>query len=512
MYLTRYSLINGLCSGDREVSWKLSRFRLISIVLHDPDDSRFKERMQARYSDLRRETGQDMIFMTFMRGLQPEFRQSPQIEALYNDPHFNDKELLDGFIRAVAPDVELPAIVLAESLTSNRYIILESSADEFDRQLIELGMYCSSLGRQSLMSPTEQPFLESLGRYRCVEKDRSLAEELTDMLALTELQSNSAREWAYRRLEELEQDMDVRSATGENAQDATIAYYSYKSAVESGIRRVDRPVKDRLKRRTPQEGPEDGALITDDGDMPLFSVSSGNESAYNIEPRSIRPISDTPTFYQTYKIDTRRMRGLEMCERLSRNAIEQYNRLLPRFLGSITRPTDDEAYFADGRQSGPRSFSPLISYLNDFIDRELNLTIVQQMRRCLGIPMPEYYRQFCPTGRAEVKTGRDHVVDLNEYRQGRLQPLSIGDAFYAYKEMCTGRCAHKIPYPLGSGFMDNWYVLMRVRNRGFHAQYEEEDMVDFYRFREYIEAFKNLTMNYLSAMQEIKCMLKGVVS
>ena len=75
-----------------------------------------------------------------------------------------------------------------------------------------------------------------------------------------------------------------------------------------------------------------------------------------------------------------------------------------------------------------RSYAPLTCYLNEFIEREINFSLVQQMRHKYGIEMPEFFARFKPRCWVTVRTP-EQEIKLNACKYpDRWAPVMLGQA------------------------------------------------------------------------------------
>ena len=129
------------CSEGRGFS-RLDRFRLIAIVVHDPDNQDFINEINNNYAELNYRTGRDFVYITFC-GIPDDYN------PFHNEgipPTENDADLI-RLIQKQFNISRLPALIVTDSIQSNRYVTFESSIEEIFNQLIILGESASSFGR-----------------------------------------------------------------------------------------------------------------------------------------------------------------------------------------------------------------------------------------------------------------------------------------------------------------------------------------------------------------------------
>lgn len=499
--LSRFQMMSGLFSGDYFYARKLSQFKMVCIVLPDPYDNTFRRRMKDSFLALHEQTGQDMLFISFVNPPKEwrDTRRSLDFESvekqnLFAEEGSDDKQLISSFIRSTAPNTQLPAIIVTDDLISDRYVILESSISRFEEQLVEIGLFCTnSDGRTQVIDGRFLEVLDKLGRYQIIrDETRPLAARLADVFAIQPRNyERFSKSWADARLTALEQEMK------NGGQDAAVAYYNYQTSIQKAkdtIRRINTPkppASDQHSIRPPKGGDEFRLLITD-------------------EMAEITP-EYAPTFYKQYKIEEHGVKGLRLCEPLSKDNIEQFNNQLQFLQFTIHKrhPSEDDMMYMDSEHSRVRSFMPLACFLNDFMDREINLSLVQQMRQLYGIEMPEYFARFKPGCWAKVQTPRQEVKLNAVTSPDKWVPVMFGQAMYAYLEVCNPFSSPHIDEPLGDEFMSLWKILLDCRNITDHAQYNPESIMNYPLFKEQYGAFSRILEKYLWKMMDIKNKLRG---
>ena len=497
--LSRFQMVAGLCSGEKYIADTFSGFKVICLVLHDPYDERFKMKMRRCFDDLYHGTGKDMLFVTMVdipdierRVLHARSSDDRTRLNLASESNIDDRLMLNCFIRSAATDVQLPAIIVTTDLLSDEYAVLETSEGAFVNQLLDIGHFCTRMeGRFPVSAPRFYEFLNFIGPCQMVHGTRSLAEQFADVLALERSTYRSySKRWADRRLEELR----IAMENNPDQRDEYIAYYNYKIGVDKAKRAetVHRWV----------EGKDIDILYQQD----LSDICEHR-------PPHRRPIrfDEGVTFYRRYKIDTDFIEGFERCEALSKCDIEQFNSLL-RFFVKGKDPALDTIMYTDKARQSIRSFMPLSVFLSEFLEREINLSLVQMMRQRFGIEMPEYYRRYKKNYRAVVRGKKGFEVGLNKCRYpDQWVPLMFGEAYYAYKTLCEADGDAEQPRfePIGENFLSLWENLLDVRNSAGHAQYKQEDIIDYKKFQGQYSSFMAMVNGYLLKLMEIKSLMKG---
>lgn len=128
-----------------------------------------------------------------------------------------------------------------------------------------------------------------------------------------------------------------------------------------------------------------------------------------------------------------------------------------------------------------RDFSSLISSLSRIIEIELNLSIVQLIRKINGIDMPQYFNKVAEE-KGDVNIQKDQkVIKLNEEKKdNKLAPQSLGEICFLiniYKGKLPGNINHFAP-----NLNNVLHKLRTARNNASHSFVEDEKIfIDFYK-------------------------------
>ena len=64
--LSTFQQLAGLCKDEYDARETFSKYKVIAVVVHDPDDKSFKRRMKFSFERLHETTGRDFAFITFI--------------------------------------------------------------------------------------------------------------------------------------------------------------------------------------------------------------------------------------------------------------------------------------------------------------------------------------------------------------------------------------------------------------------------------------------------------------
>ena len=477
--LSRFQMLSRLCSDDREIRDALASYKLTCVVLHDPDDKRFVARMRKMFPSLHRQTGKDLLFISFIN--PPKEWEEPDClgfkhvdsRRLCVESGFDSWLMVNHLLPIVAPDANLPCLLVTDALLSREYVLIDSSVEQFPDQLVQLGEYCLQTEGRFLVSDHHfLEFVSALGSSSLFElPERSIAAALSDVLALSEIsheseENSDAEKWADYRIREW------KTAGGNAATDC----FRYESAVKREKQRKERLLRPAVVRRSAMSSRALERPNRVDGDTTLSLYSF-----FQITPKSI----------QDY----------DLCHARSRGNILEYNDILEFFVPKRTFDEDKVAY-NDKQRMYPKSFKQLAQPLAEFFEREVNLTLVQLMRQYFGIEMPEYYRKFKRDCMAKVRTPKEVSLNACEYPD-RLKFVTLGNAYHAYKTMCDPYDIYKMPEMIGGSFLDDWNRIANMRNDIDHPDYYEEDFFGYTEFRRFHSVFISILRDSLWKMEAI---------
>lgn len=448
----------------------MRRYKLVCILLHDPDDKKFVNHIRRRFVSLDEATGKDMLFITFMEPPK-QWQENDgfdvaerEMHNLCAEPHFDDWLVINHFLPKATPESEeLPCMIVTDDLLSRRYVLLKSSIDSVDSQLVAIGRYCSEReGRFPVSDPAFMQFAATLGSCHLENlAQRSLAEEILETLTLNEEYNEGRFSFVPQPSSSSSEDRDRGHAVGPPSPSG--------QRIHARRATVHRP----------------GRQIT----------------------------TMEPTLYKKLLINVNDIRGYESCNVRSRGNIIRYCNSLSGYIPKKRRFSDAfepplELLYEDREKTILKSYNSLALPLALFFEAEMNYTLVQLMRRHFGIDMPEYYMKFMEGKEATVQTGKidsPQPVRLNSSdEKGRLKQVLIGSGYYAYITMCNPRRGYGMQDVIGGSFTNDWRNLLHLRNDVCHASIYEDEFFGYKEFLIFFNSFKSILQDSLWKMEKIK--------
>lgn len=203
-------------------------------------------------------------------------------------------------------------------------------------------------------------------------------------------------------------------------------------------------------------------------------------------------------------MDTLDKKLTEGCDKISKMYCKSYNQLVQLL---------DRVLSGDKGILQEWDLSSLGLYLCKCVEQEVNSSLVQLMRKYLGIEMPKYYCRVAKGIRrrdASVNTGSDyspHFIGLNDYfdsdHRDVLKRIPLGDAYHAMTTLLASDengWFNDYPFLKNARFQEIWRTIFTSRNRIAHAGAvirHEDFLLCFSACKEFLE-------NYMPLLASIK--------
>lgn len=150
-----------------------------------------------------------------------------------------------------------------------------------------------------------------------------------------------------------------------------------------------------------------------------------------------------------------------------------------------------------------KDFSCLISSLSRIMEIELNLSIIQWIRKCEGIEMPRYYNKVKRSASVMRVTSRDIMLNNTISGGDELEPQTLGNIQYLM-------CQYHDDFPeeikiIAPDFIKIYRMLRKERNNASHTAINgEAEFVEFYdKFCIVVKS------GWLKTLMDIKEKLRG---
>jgi hypothetical protein len=480
MFLTNYEVLRtigygGDFSTSKELAKVLARFKLFGVILHDPKHHvEFDQVLEVIFPRIDFLTGKEFLFFALTKPSK-EWCDRNSSRDYYQILNGNDSLIpLDG-INGRDPSItaftiadglgidynDLPAIVLATDLGSNKFHVVKTCAAHLELQMTEIGVLTSekvkidSLDDPDLLSLIKE--IDLCGGSFNMSSDEGIAKIMSDFLSFIN-QSTS-----HGAVAELAKKQMI---------DYAVRYHQTKDFIRD-------PIKlDKLNQ--------------------FFLGCLSNLRDANRDA--------------TFKIDDR-------CEDKSRIIFQTYNMVAPLFESLSIAPLLDGGPNSNSTTGAlgwhmnnhDVDYYPLIGSLCKIFEIEVNLSLVQWFRRALEIEMPRYYKKYYHdksksyTVTPIIKGSENpRPIDLNRGQGEIWFAPGIGESELVMKKFLNQK---NVPDEIKDYdvLLENWSTLRRYRNMGAHTE-----TIGKKEFEAVQTAFSNLiSTNLLSQMNDIKVTLRG---
>ena len=173
--------------------------------------------------------------------------------------------------------------------------------------------------------------------------------------------------------------------------------------------------------------------------------------------------------------------------------IEAYNKVLEAFLDFNCKIKD---------------YSALGLFLSKIIENEINHSLVQMIRKCHGIEMPDYYCKVKNNlGSLIVKSGnRDIDLNATDSKNGGLNNLALGEACFLWHQMHKESAKYNdfITFGIDDKLYLNCKKLTELRNYCV-AHSEPTSWGDFC---EVFNCFQNIMKYHMPNLMEVKNLMR----
>ena len=124
---------------------------------------------------------------------------------------------------------------------------------------------------------------------------------------------------------------------------------------------------------------------------------------------------------------------------------DQNSRIYCESFNTLCQALPDGAIEISSEQMSELDLSALCIYMGKYVEQEINSSVVQLMRKCCGVSMPDFYCRRDPSlaTQCDIVTGNGRVVRLNEQANRKdetsLKTIPLGDSFHAMEVLLQTR-------------------------------------------------------------------------
>lgn len=443
----------------------LNKFKLKVFVLHDPNDRKALSNLRNDFYQLSEETGKELLFVTFFSPVG--FREVDSFvcsnETLLCDRSFTEDQMYALRQQLALEHIPFPMMLVTENVDSDDVIVTQLNGTDISNALRILSMRCKEqipFSKENLETDVRDALCGQLPYEPNIFKkhlDLPLADimtsyfarELVSKCAGNPILKNSLKEWSEYNEEHLKREMSAERQKEEpdsGRYDRLLIKHIEDKSIKKKILSIrTRGWEDIQGEMLLQEGPRMGFCCRPSG-MHALTLQK-HVSSYEIEDA------------YPFSIDESLMKG---CERESLRSYRSAKQIFPK--NGI-----DEDF----------EYTGVALYLNKVIEIELNSSIVQEMRECLGIEMPEYYCKYKEAKQSyKIESQDGKVYDLNAHIDNEWKRLELGPFLGAYSQM--GRMKDESEFQmLKYEFKKILYRFYNRRNGPAHyLSMEKEDFIE----------------------------------
>lgn len=474
---------------------KLDQYLITTLVIHDPADEEFKKLVRNEYEDLCMRTGNKHLFVSFIspeseRWNRPSYEPESGIKSLAFEKGMDNEVVLSLLCTSLGlKEVAPPFLLVTNSLASNRFYIIPTSTKQFREQMMSItmiGEMCSDT-RLNIDSPEFEKSMSRLSPAAEYKKIyRSIRDVLLEMTAPQYAKSND------RMIRDSAMKLIRRSD-----------YYKKNASpiqYERSPRYNDDPyiVFHRLPSSIDSNNLSMGMIVTSDRERVDYAFVDEEESD---EEKLSKRVNQSA--YQCL------IEGdLELKDERFWNIKYQYWNLLET-------ETRRNVLLYDMLCKMSKELSVFV--IAKAIETELYLSVLQMMRHCIGISMPEYYKRPELSGNQWVFKRNTFTADLNEYDVNRrLKPMALGKMKSVYDQMKhsvinkEGLVSEHLFVTIGDS--DNFErrdlnELAIYRNQVLHYQpgFDLTDKI----YQKIINDYNSIMDKYMEEMIALKVKLRG---
>ena len=186
---------------------------------------------------------------------------------------------------------------------------------------------------------------------------------------------------------------------------------------------------------------------------------------------------------------------------------DQNSRIYCESFNTLCQALPDDAIEISSEKMSELDLSALCIYMGKYVEQEINSSVVQLMRKCCGVSMPDYYCKRDPSlaTQCDIVTGSSRVVRLNEQANRKdetsLRTIPLGEAFYALEALLQTHPSFFDNYKFINDyrFIETWRKLFIFRNNTAHIG----RIISLQEAQNNYKTFKNF-LNYMEDISKLK--------
>ncbi len=460
---------------------ELDKFNLKAIVLHDPEDAKTFRMLKNDFYQLSYDTGDKFLFVTFFsldnRRKPHSYRFSREQVAFDSD--FPAEQIYLLRQQLDLDHIPLPIILLTADVDSDKIQVIQLRGDDIPHALLELSRRVPSI--ENDIDNTQ--FLLSRGfaytpNIFTKQLDLPLADILTSFFAKevikesdhNPLLKDSLGKWSEADERKLKNELEAerkKDAPNPERYDRILLKLNEDRTTWNHLKAGCRCEMMCCNDEVQSQEPSYGRMSTH------FLQCRTNELRSNHSRNPLEDIDDN------------------LLDNIENESLTAF-RTARRFLSAMSEQSDDD-------------YAGIALYLSKIIEIELNTSIVQEMRKQLGIEMPAYYCKYKDCNQPFVirDDERGKEFNLNARKDGVWKRLELGTFHGAYSQMIRMNTAYSTFEPLAYEFKEALYRFYNRRNGPTHYE-----VMNYEEFKEQCDDF-NFLLRFFPELMRRKTAVKA---
>jgi hypothetical protein len=447
---------------NRLITPFLSKFSLFAFIIYDPDASpEFRKHLEHNFEILDHSTGDRLLFFALVDSPCSWKNKEKYKKISFRDSEYllNPKSAIDSTNKSLTanalahslniPTDALPCLVVTDNFKSQSFEWFQTSEQHINDQLNYLGLIATH-GSSIPLSDRDRCHLSAKIKFgeefTCQTINTSMAEALSDVLSLIIA--------GHGRHEGKEQAQTVLKRLYENLS--------------------------LIRQQLPEGDIEDSEHLHTISELSLQIA----EFIALLNQKSFQKIHKKRTASPILEIDPKNLEPESV-----------------QMLKTATLIYDLYQYPPDWVDIYELDLSPLVITLAKIFENELNHSLVQWIRKKLGIDMPAFFTKHQPNKNAVQHIREGYEIDFNRHtRAGEWIPPGLGQSQNAYKEILKTTIS-PISTPQNNSFLIYWKEIGKTRNNAAHMQ--TTSFEDASRVTELLQQF-NSELDIFSELHQLK--------
>lgn len=506
MFLSQYSMLKSLAYGEdrvikHETEKILEQFKLFVLVLHDPlKHTSFHHKFSQLFERLDYLTGPNLLFMGIAKPNYDWYKRNENrdffgiwekdqlIRSFHEIKGGHGSMTCYSIAKALNIDYDdLPCLIISSNFASNHFVVLKTGEKHIESQLMELGIFASSVSekRTFINSESFKSLLHNVDFYRQMEfvtQQEALGASLSDTISFFIPENNH---FGRNAKEHSNSVIDKLSTKIKNTSDIDEIEKTKMNLLTSLANKFNNSKQSRIGMQFQSE-----IIKASELSEPTSGISKQKNTKLSVSERNKNNIADLLLRMKKYS-----------------NLFEQESNINISMTNSVSQ------LFTETNSEFIMDYSILALGFSKIFEIEINLSVIQWIRKHLNIEMPEYYKKYKPEfGNALITPDDTFVpnptpVDFNRHKGTKWIPPGIGQSELVVRSLFKKKYLIETFSDLNEYVLLNaWKPIREMRNKAAHVEIMRlEDMIIITENFE-----KLLETNCLKKLLDLKLHYKGI--